>query len=138
MWMYEDKEFTSEMIDDNLGFVYEITDTRNGMLYIGKKKFIFKVTKPPLKGKKRKRKSLKESDWQTYYGSSNEVKALVEECGAEIFERKIIKLCKSAGELSYWELYEQMIRHVLYHPEKYYNAFVGGKIHRNHVLKKNK
>ena len=40
------------MIEDHIGFVYEITDTENGMMYIGKKKFWSKVTRPPLKGKK--------------------------------------------------------------------------------------
>ena len=36
-WHYNGKPFTSEMIDDNLGFVYIITNTKNNKLYIGKK-----------------------------------------------------------------------------------------------------
>jgi len=36
--------------------------------YIGKKLAKFKTTKPPLKGKKNKRRGYKESDWRTYYG----------------------------------------------------------------------
>ena len=37
------------------------------------------------------------------------------------------------GEMSYLEMREQMVRDVLLKPNEYYNAFVGGKIHRNHV-----
>jgi hypothetical protein len=38
--------------------------------------------------------------------------------------------------MSYWELWHQMVNHVLFKPEKYYNAYVGARIHRKHVLKK--
>jgi len=60
---------------------------------------------------------------------------LVEESGRDRFERKILRLCDSKGEMSYWEMWYQMTNHVLLRPDKYYNAFVGGKIHRKHVLK---
>ena len=39
MWLYQGKEFTSEQIQDYKGFVYELTDTVNGMKYIGQKRF---------------------------------------------------------------------------------------------------
>lgn len=136
MWSYNGEEFTSEMIEDNIGFVYIVTDGETGMKYIGKKLFFSKVTKPPLKGKKRKRRSLKESDWKTYCGSSETVKQLVEENGLDHFDREIIHLCKSKGELSYMEMKEQIVRDVLLKPDEYHNAFVGGRIHRNHILKK--
>ena len=133
MWLYNGKEFTSEMIEKNIGFVYEIYDKEAKMFYIGKKKFWSKVTKPPLKGKKNKRRSLKESDWKLYYGSSEVVKQLLENTGEWRFERKIIRLCKTAGEMSYYEMKEQIDNDVLLKPEIYYNAFVGGKIHRKHL-----
>ena len=133
MWLYNGKEFTSEMIEKNVGFVYEIYDKEAKMFYIGKKKFWSKVTKPPLKGRKNKRRSLKESDWKSYYGSSEVVKSLVENTGEWRFERRIIRLCKSAGEMSYYEMKEQLDNDVLLKPEIYYNAFVGGKIHRRHL-----
>ena len=135
MWSYNGKEFTSEMIEDNMGFVYIVTDKKTKMKYIGKKAFFSKVTKPPLKGKKRKRKSLKESDWKTYCGSSETIKELVEENGLDHFDREILYLCKSKGELNYMELREQVIRDVLLKPDEYHNAFVGGKIHRAHIKK---
>ena len=136
MWSYNGKEFTSEMIEKYVGFVYEIYDTEAKMFYIGKKKFWSKVTRPPLKGQKRKRRSLKESDWKTYYGSSETVKELVESAGSDRFERKIIRLCKTLGEMSYYETKEQIDREVLFKPKEYYNSFIGCRIHRNHILKK--
>ena len=135
MWSYNGEEFTSEMIEDNMGFGYIVTDKKTKMKYIGKKAFFSKVTKPPLKGKKRKRRSLKESDWKTYCGSSETVKELVEENGLDHFDREILYLCKSKGELNYMELREQVIRDVLLKPDEYHNAFVGGKIHRAHIKK---
>lgn len=138
-WTYNNKPFDSDMIEDYIGFVYEVYDTEAKMKYIGKKKFWSKVTKPPLKGKKNKRRSLKESDWKDYYGSSEEVKSLVENTGEWRFKRKIIRLCKTLGEMSYYEMKEQLDNDVLLKPKKYYNAFVGGKIHRkhlNHLIKK--
>jgi hypothetical protein len=132
-WTYNNKPFDSDMIGDYIGFVYEVYDTEAKMKYIGKKKFWSKVTKPPLKGKKNKRRSLKESDWKDYYGSSEEVKSLVENTGEWRFKRKIIRLCKTLGEMSYYEMKEQLDNDVLLKPNEYYNAFVGGKIHRRHL-----
>lgn len=133
-WVYKDEEFTSEMIGDAVGFVYEITDTVTGMKYIGKKKLWSKRRLKPLKGKKRKRIVIKESDWKDYYGSSELVKSLVEEFGEDRFHRKILRICYKLGEMSYWEAKEQLTRDVLLKPDEYHNAFIGCKIHRKHVL----
>ena len=137
-WKFNNKVF-EDAPEEYIGFVYEITDTETNMKYIGKKKFWSKVTRPPLKGKKNKRRSIKESDWKSYYGSSEVVKELVENTGEWRFERRILRLCKTAGELSYFEMKEQVENDVLLKPDEYHNAFVGGKIHRrhlNHLIKK--
>lgn len=134
MWIYNGEQFTSEMIGNNLGFVYCLTDTVNGKKYIGKKKFWSKITRPPLKGKTRKRKEIKESDWQNYFGSSTETQALVEEFGASRFHREILHLCETAGIMGYLELKEQMDRQVLL-DDSYYNGIIQARIHRNHVKK---
>ena len=73
-WTYEGKEI--DIIPDEYeGFVYLITNTTTGQKYVGKKLAKFKTTKPPLKGKKNKRRGYKESDWRTYYGSSDRLNA---------------------------------------------------------------
>ena len=132
MWLYNDKPYTYSLESEYVGFVYCITDKSNGKKYIGKKLFQSKRKLPPLKGKTRKRTVIKESDWQSYFGSSDEVKALVEEKGADNFHREIIHLCKTKGELSYLELKEQMDREVLL-SDDYYNGIIQVKIHKSHV-----
>ena len=134
MWFYEGNPFSSEDLDDShIGFIYEITDNVNGKKYIGKKKLISKRRLAPLKGQKRKRTVIKESDWGTYYGSSEEVKLLVQEFGVDRFTRIILRFCTTTAEMSYYEAKEQFVREVLLKPDEYYNAFIGCKIHRNHV-----
>lgn len=132
MWLYNDKEFTSEMIEDYTGFVYIITDNSNGKKYVGKKLFQSKRRLKPLKGKTRRRTKIVESDWQDYFGSSDEVKALVEEHGRDNFKREILHLCNTKGEMSYLEAKEQFDRNVLL-DDTYYNGIIQCKIHRSHV-----
>jgi len=132
MWYYRDDEFTSEMIGDYVGFVYVITDLNNKKKYVGKKLFNSTRRLAPLKGKTRKRKVTKESDWQDYFGSSDEVKIIVEKNGRDSFHREILHLCKSKGEMSYLEAKEQFDREVLL-SDDYYNGIINCKIHRTHV-----
>ena len=132
MWYYNGEEFTSEMIEDNVGFVYIITNVSNNRKYVGKKLLVSKRKLPPLKGKKRRRTKIVESKWKDYFGSSDEVNAILEEHGRDIFKREILHLCKSKSEMSYLELKEQMDREVLLNDE-YYNGIIQVKIHRAHV-----
>ena len=132
MWYYNGEEFTSEMIEDNVGFVYIITNVSNNRKYVGKKLLVSKRKLPPLKGKKGRRTKIVESKWQDYFGSSDEVNAILEEHGRDIFKREILHLCKSKSEMSYLELKEQMDREVLLNDE-YYNGIIQVKIHRAHV-----
>lgn len=131
-WSYEGRSFTSDMINDYYGFVYQITDTENQKKYIGKKFFWNKKRLPALKGRKNKRNKIVESDWKDYYGSSDTVKQLVEQSSHQRFRREIIKLCKSKGECAYWEAKLQFEYDVLLKDE-YYNEFIGVKIHSAHV-----
>ena len=128
-WIYQDEPFTSEDIGDYIGFVYLLTDL-NGRKYVGKKLFVSRRRLPPLKGKTRKRTVIKESDWKTYYGSSEEVQTLVE--SGQQFKREILHLCKTKGTLSYLEAKEQFERNVLLTNE-YYNGIINCKIHSSHV-----
>ena len=132
MWYYKDEPFTSDMIEDYIGFVYIITDLSNQKKYVGKKLFQSKRRLPPLKGKTRKRTVIRESDWMSYFGSSEEVQKIVEEKGADNFRRDILHLCKTKGEMSYLELLEQVERRVLL-SDDYYNNIIQVRIHGSHV-----
>lgn len=134
MWYYKNKEFdpTHDELSSWVGFVYELEDKSNGKKYIGKKLLWSKRRLPPLKGKKRKRVQVKESDWKDYYGSNEEVKGLVESHGGDRFIRRVLRLCKTKGELSYYEAKEQFDKDVLFDP-MYYNEFIGLKVHSKHL-----
>jgi hypothetical protein len=99
MWYYKGQpyEATEEALKEWVGFVYVITDKSNNKKYVGKKTFWSKRTLPPLKGKTRKRRSVVESDWKSYYGSSDLVKQLLLEVGEQNFRREILYFCKSKG-----------------------------------------
>lgn len=134
MWYYQGEVYepTQEDLKEWMGFVYVITDKSNNKKYIGKKQFWSKKTLPPLKGKKRKRRSIVESDWQSYYGSSDLVKQLLLEHGEQNFHREILCFGKTKGELSYLEAKEQFDKNVLL-DDQYYNGIINCRIHRSHV-----
>lgn len=110
-----------------MGFVYRIENKETGKFYIGQKKIIKVEKRPPLKGKVRKRKIVKQSDWKTYCGSSNELKNDVLNLGEDKFDFKIIRFCNSKWECSYWELYHQMRNHVLFREDSY-NGIINVRI----------
>ena len=136
MWHYQNVPFqpNEEELSQWQGFVYMITERSTNKKYIGKKFFWSRRRLPPLKGKTRKRIVVKESDWKTYYGSSEDLKTLVEERGTENYYREILRLCKTKGECSYYEAKEQFERDVLL-KDDYYNEFIGCKIHSKHIAK---
>jgi hypothetical protein len=128
-WTYNNLDFTEDLIGDNIGFVYEITNITNKRKYIGKKFFYFAKTKQ-VKGKKKKFKV--PSDWQTYYGSNTELKNDVIMLGEENFSRQILHLCKSKGECGYLEAKEQFNRCVM-ESEDYYNTWIMVRVRKSHI-----
>ena len=133
-WTYQGK-IVEQISEEYIGFVYLITNLTNGKKYIGKKLAQFKVTKKPLKGKKNKRRSTKESDWRTYWGSSDKLNEDVEHLGSENFTREILYYCTSRGELSYLEAKEQFDREVL-KTDEYYNGIINVRVGSSETLKK--
>jgi hypothetical protein len=134
MWTYNEQLY-DETPEQYQGFVYMITDLTNDKKYIGKKFFWKPKILPKTKTRKRRVKTRVESDWRSYYGSSAEVKSLVEERGAESFKREILRLCKTKGECSYYEAKLQFEYDVLLRDD-FYNEFIGCKIHSKHLLTK--
>jgi hypothetical protein len=132
-WTYQNAPYdpAPETMDPKvlMGFVYEIENTANGRLYIGKKLFFSSKTKQ-VKGKKKRTKV--ESDWRSYYGSSKEVVADVEKYGEAAFKRTILHLCISKAECNYWELYEQVTRKAIL-DQRYYNHQIWVRVNRNHL-----
>tara|TARA_R110000803_G_scaffold67609_1_gene129350 strand:+ start:161 stop:607 length:447 start_codon:yes stop_codon:yes gene_type:complete len=127
-------EVVEELPEDCVGFVYLITNLVNDKKYIGKKLARFKVTKPPLKGKKRKRRSTKESDWRDYWGSSDHLNNDVILFGEDKFTREILYLCPSRGLLSYLEAKEQFDRKVL-ESDEYYNGIINVRVGSSKLLR---
>lgn len=132
-WTYNGIK-VEELPETCVGFVYIITNLTNDRKYIGKKLARFKVTKKPLKGKKNKRRSTKESDWRTYWGSSDKLNRDVEELGENNFTRQILYYCESKGELSYLEAKEQFDRSVL-ETDEYYNGIINVRVGGSNILR---
>ena len=138
-WYYAD-EIVETLPEDCVGFVYLITNTISGRMYIGKKlakfsKTTYKTVK--LKNGTKKKKKIRskiDSDWQTYYGSSPELTKDVTQLGIENFRREILFYCKSKAECSYIEAREQFARRVL-ESNDYYNGHIQVRVHGSHILK---
>lgn len=132
-WYYNG-DIVSALPDDCEAFVYLITNNTNGRKYVGKKLAKFKKSKPPLKGKKRKRTVYVESDWQEYWGSSDHLQNDVTELGPENFTREILHFCPTRGIASYLEAKEQFDRNVLL-TDDYYNGIINVRVGGSKILK---
>ena len=138
-WTYENN-IVETLPEDCIGFVYLITNSISGRMYIGKKlakfsKTTYKTVK--LKNGTKKKKKIRskiDSDWRGYYGSSPELSKDVAELGAENFTREILFYCKSKSECSYIEAREQFSRRVL-ESKDYYNGHIQVRVHGSHIIK---
>jgi hypothetical protein len=125
-WTYQG-EIINEIPEGYIGFIYLITNLTNNRKYIGKKLAQFKKSKPPLKGKKNRRKYTVESDWRDYWGSSDRLNEDVKNLGTDKFTREILYFCRSKAELGYLEALEQFDRRVL-ETDDYYNGIINVRI----------
>jgi len=133
------------MIDENIhdinqsfGFIYKITNLETGKFYIGKKAFWHnkkkKLTKKELAeqtgpGRKPTTKiEVVDSGWRDYWGSSKELLTDIKTLGKDKFKREVLELCSNKKELTYSEVYYQMVNHVL--TTNSYNDNILGKFYR--------
>ena len=138
VWLYEgnpyDPEF-EEIPPEYVGFVYRITDTETGEKYIGQKRFRKTKTLPITKTRKRRKKTLVESDWRVYYSSSTIIKQAVTEGLSDRYSREILRFGYSKGDLNYLEMFLQVQHNVLFRDD-YLNGIINARIHKKHVTEK--
>ena len=132
-WKFQGKTIET-LPEDCEGFVYLITNTTNGKMYVGKKLAKFKKTRPPLKGRINKRRSKVESDWKDYWGSNDHLLEDVAQLGKNKFTRQILYICNSRGAMSYLEAREQFERRVL-ESDEYYNGIINARVGGSRILK---
>jgi len=110
-WVYEDEEVNSieDVPKGATGFIYLISNV-DGLCYIGKKSLYSTITRPALKGTRKKRKVTKPSNWLTYK-SSNKVCKEWEDW--EITKRVIINYAYTKKHLTYLECHALFTLNVL-------------------------
>jgi hypothetical protein len=131
-WTIKNTPVTDETVDGYQAFVYVITNLETNRKYIGKKRLFFTKTKSV---KKKKKRVKVQSDWKEYYGSNKELSQDVETLGKHKFKREVLHLCKTLGESSYLEAYEQFTQQVLFKPEEFYNTWIMVRVTRSHLPK---
>jgi len=138
MWLYKGEVIDSieKMPDNTFGFIYQATYLPTNEKYLGKKVLYFNRTLPPLKGTKRKRKVVKESDWQTYYGSHEKIKTLLKENKQSEFQREILEFAFNKKHLTYLETKYLFCNNVLEN-EEYINDNILGKFFRKDLVNPN-
>ena len=138
-WTYQ-QQLVETLPEDCLGFVYIITNLTNQRKYIGKKLAKFSKTSQrtvKLKNgnkKKKKIRTLVDSDWREYWGSSPNLSADIKALGTENFTREILYYCISKAEMSYIEAREQFDRRVL-ESDDYYNGIINLRVGGSNLLR---
>jgi len=122
--------FITDFPEPTVGFIYEV-EFNNGKKYIGRKALWHNYSLPPLKGKKRKRKRQRESDWKTYNGSFKDEELKKEIAEGKLFpiKRTILKRCTTNWEMTYYET-KYLFEHDCLLSDDYYNSNILGKFYR--------
>lgn len=143
-WIYGIDNFDeltlSEMVGNvPVGFIYSITNTNNGKVYIGRKSFL--TTRKVGIGKKaianmvdkrgsKKKTIVNQSNWEVYTGSNKQLNEDI--ASGNNVRREIIKLCYTKKQMTYWEMFFQFQYDVL--REESYNDNILGKFFRSDLL----
>ncbi len=109
------------------GFVYRICNLGDEKDYIGCKNYWKTVKYPPLKGRKNKRRKLKETDWREYNSSS---KLVQEEMAKhpDRFIKEILRNCETVSEMKVWEAYYQIKYYIDGEWDRLYNECINLRV----------
>lgn len=117
-------------VDEWFGFIYRIIELDTNREYLGKKQFT-KMKSKIVKGRKNRKRTILESDWKTYTGSSTALNEQILLKGKDNYRFEIVSLHKSRGSLHYAEVCIQINENVLRAKlpdgtRKYYNRVING------------
>lgn len=145
MWKYNGKNLTKKQTDalplEHCGFIYCITnvlvgDKNYGKIYVGRKQFANKTRskigvkeKKLTKTRKRYKITVKESNWQDYNSSCQELIDDFKRLGANAFEKIILEFCPDKRCLSYREVWWMFYHNVLEIPS--YNGNILGRFFKS-------
>lgn len=143
-WYYNDgslpRTFNSldQFPEGVLGFIYCITHTPTGKCYIGKK-ILYNQRKTKISQREKKntgtrkkfKQVIKESDWKTYWGSSDALKEDISKYGHKQFKREILEFCYCKISMSYLEVKWMFYKNVLEIDS--YNSNILGRFYRNKI-----
>lgn len=129
-WLFNNIPLT-EIPNGMYGFVYEITNIETMKRYIGKK-FFWSISGT---GKKA---ITKESNWKSYWSSSDNVKADIATYGKEKLTRRILVICRNKADTNMQEVHMQWYYDVLGSVDNsgnpvYYNDNISGKYFRKQI-----
>lgn len=124
MWLYKNKEIKShdDLLPECTDIVYEITYAC-GYKYIGKKAVRSMRLKPPLKGKKRKRRVMTNLPFLKYEGSHDSE-------GLEVSCKEILYQCSTRKASTYLEC-ALLFHHNAIFDDGYINKNINGKFFDN-------
>lgn len=116
------------------GFVYLVTNTVTGMMYVGRKYF-WRSLRKKLPNSTRRTKVILESDWEYYKTSSKKVLSDIKLLGEDKFRFEILSCWKTRSEVNEEEVREQFSRNVLKEKNSqgdylYYNESILSKFYR--------
>lgn len=109
-WTGLPKDFNPEEFE---GFVYLICNVLTTKSYVGRK-YLWARTRKKIKGRKRKKRCVKESDWRSYKSSSDDLKRDIEKFGVENFTFLILSIHKTRAQTNYEEVRQFFLRDVLH------------------------
>ena len=148
MWKFKGSPIQSveDMPEGVFGFIYKITHKSTGKFYIGKKQVFternVKLGKKELAeqallkkpGRKPTKKLVKKiSDWQNYYGSSEDLLLDIKTYGEDAFTREILMFTFGKKQSTYYEIKYQFIEGVL-ESDNCYNSNINSTFFKRDLL----